>query len=146
MSRLTETIHGKGFCRLAGACEMTCETSCKDCEILIEIFDKLAYYEDAEEQGLLQRLPCKVGTKVWKIDKLFYIDRKGCRECLYYGNDGLGEYCDYYGYNDEDLPPSCTKPFETIFELGMLDEFGKTVFLTREEAEQALAEMKGGAE
>lgn len=30
-----------------------------------EVIDKLAAYEDAEEQGLLLRLPCKVGDKVY---------------------------------------------------------------------------------
>ncbi|WP_455503215.1 hypothetical protein [Blautia sp.] len=29
--------------------------------------EKLANYEDAEEQGLLVRLPCKVGTEVYYI-------------------------------------------------------------------------------
>ena len=29
--------------------------------------DKLAEYEDAEEQGLLLRLPCNVGDTVWCI-------------------------------------------------------------------------------
>ena len=117
-----------------------------DYRIVGQCFEKLANYEDLEEQGLLLRLPCKVGTTVWKIDRLFYRDRKGCKECIYYGNDGLGEYCDYYGCNDEDLPPSCTKPFEKIFKLDMLDDFGKTVFLTREEAEQELEKMKGEGE
>lgn len=31
------------------------------------VADKLADYEDAEEQGLLLRLPCKVGKPVWTI-------------------------------------------------------------------------------
>lgn len=32
------------------------------------ILEKLAAYEDAEEQGLLVRLPCKVGNTIWDID------------------------------------------------------------------------------
>ncbi len=32
-----------------------------------DAIDKLAEYEDLEEQGLLLRLPCKVGTKVYCI-------------------------------------------------------------------------------
>lgn len=31
--------------------------------------EKLAAYEDAEEQGLLLRLPCKVGDTVYLIDR-----------------------------------------------------------------------------
>ena len=37
-----------------------------------EIVDRLAEYEDLEEQGLIVRLPCKVGDKVyilWTYDK-----------------------------------------------------------------------------
>ena len=32
-----------------------------------DVIDKLGAYEDAEEQGLLCRLPCKVGTDVYYI-------------------------------------------------------------------------------
>ena len=32
-----------------------------------KILTKLADYEDLEEQGLLVRLPCKVGEKLWCI-------------------------------------------------------------------------------
>ena len=67
--------------------------------------DRLAAYEDAEEQGLLARLPCKVGTPVFIIEK--YAD----------GNHIVPDMFDYYD----------------------LSAFGKTVFLTREEAEAALA-------
>lgn len=33
-----------------------------------KILTKLAVYEDLEEQGLLVRLPCKVGDMVWDND------------------------------------------------------------------------------
>ena len=33
-----------------------------------EAIQKLAEYEDAEEQGLLVRLPCKVGDRVYFLD------------------------------------------------------------------------------
>ena len=33
-----------------------------------QIIDKLAEYEDAEERGLLPRLPCKVGDVLWWTD------------------------------------------------------------------------------
>ena len=32
-----------------------------------KILTKLAVYEDLEEQGLLVRLPCKVGDTVWVV-------------------------------------------------------------------------------
>ena len=31
------------------------------------LIDRLGHYEDEEEQGLLLRLPCKIGTLVYKI-------------------------------------------------------------------------------
>jgi hypothetical protein len=38
---------------------------------------KLAEYEDAEEQGLLLRLPCKIGDKVFFIDENFDLKANG---------------------------------------------------------------------
>lgn len=42
---------------------MTSRDKCHD----KAIYEKLREYEDAEEQGLLLRLPCAVGTPVWTI-------------------------------------------------------------------------------
>ena len=42
------------------------EYDCSKCE-LEKALEKLATYEDLEEQGLLVRLPCKVGTEVYYI-------------------------------------------------------------------------------
>lgn len=103
---------------------------------MAELREKLKRYEDAEEQGLLLRLPCKVGDKIFldfagfgkDIDKFtvkdFHLD------CFEDGETIL--YCDYES-NDKTLS-------------GQIDvmEFGKTVFITREEAEAKLAEMEGG--
>lgn len=36
---------------------------------LQSLINKLAAYEDAEEQGLLLRLPCKVGDAAYLIDR-----------------------------------------------------------------------------
>lgn len=97
--------------------------------------EKLATYEDAEEQGFLLRLPCKVGDKIFldfagfgkDIDKFtvkdFHLD------CFEDGEIIL--YCDYES-NDKTLS-------------GQIDvmEFGKTVFLTREEAKAKLKELRG---
>lgn len=96
--------------------------------------EKLADYEQAEEQGLLLRLPCKVGDNIFldfagfgkDIDEFtvkdFHLD------CFEDGETIL--YCDYES-NDG------------IFS-GQIDvmKFGKTVFLTRGEAEAKLAEME----
>lgn len=70
MERLTEKV--LGFVQLKACrndfCKETCaeydeERSCDNCPIQ-KAFEKLAAYEDAEEQGLLLKLPCKVGDTV----------------------------------------------------------------------------------
>lgn len=75
---------------------------------------KLAEYEDLEEQGLMLRLPCKIGDTVYKI-----INQR-----------------DNYDDTVYQIVSS------TIFELSMIDEIGKTVFLTKAEAEKKLKEME----
>ena len=86
---------------------------------------KLRGYQEAEEQGRLVMLPCKVGDTVYEIDSgricemiimAFEIDN--CK-CVYLSED-----------------PSCGSD---SYDFG---DFGETIFLTREEAEQALGAMK----
>lgn len=81
-----------------------------NCEEGYCAMEKLSAYEDAEEQGLLLRLPCKVGDTVYLVK-----------------NDGK----------------IVARVADMMF-IGVLwEEFGKTVFLTRTEAEAKLAEMEG---
>lgn len=51
-------------------CRETCDKQgddgCKGCPIRKAI-DRLAEYENAEESGLLVRLPCKVGDTLWTV-------------------------------------------------------------------------------
>jgi hypothetical protein len=85
---------------------------------LSDVIKKCAEYEDLEEQGLLLRLPCKVGDTVWEI----------CRS-LTFGE--VGDKAEVW-YRIE----------HREFTLSMRGYFGKTVFLTRTEAEQALERME----
>ena len=95
--------------------------------------EKLSAYEDAEEQGLLLQLPCKVGDKLYRITpyakeqiitthvlqiniKQFFNEKIIVRIDVM---DKMGESC-YF-----------------------LDDIGKKVFLSRAEAEAKLAEMEG---
>jgi len=87
-----------------------------------DIVDKLAYYEDAEEQGLLIKVPHPVGTEVYFAFKLQGIKKDYIRRWQY-NKKGLMFYSHGSAYTT--------------------DSIGKIVFLTEEEAEQALAEMKG---
>ena len=79
-----------------------------------EVIERLAYYEDLEEQGKLIELPCAVGTKV------YCIHRTPTKPAI-----------------------ACTIADEFILTLCILEgRFGKTVFLTQEVAEAALKERE----
>ena len=100
---------------------------CDTCEVKM-LFNKLKEYEDAEEQGLLLRLPCKIGRKVFCVQKCLAPSCKECKGFLRVDNC----YCQYKA-----------RIFEQEFDYRHLKAFGKSVFLTKEEAEQALARMEG---
>lgn len=70
MERLTEdSVTGETYIKqCASSCPYDgdfCGTD--ECPILNAVADKLGEYERAEEQGLLVRLPCKVGDIVWEL-------------------------------------------------------------------------------
>ena len=88
--------------------------------------EKLANYEDAEEQGLLLRLPCRVGDTIYSIandNKIYPV--KATREVRIV-NGVLHIICESCRYSD----------------LVSYDDVGKTVFLTQAEAEQKLKGME----
>lgn len=83
-------------------------------EAISTLFEELLYYKNAADQELLLMLPCKIGTKVWKI-----------KEC-----SGGGRIPNWY------------EIYAVEFSLNLVDEFEKTVFLTKEEADAALEKLK----
>lgn len=92
------------------------------------VLQKLADYEDLEEQGLLLRLPCKVGDTIYSIannGKIYPV--KATREVRIV-NGVLHIICESCRYSD----------------LVSYDDIGKTVFLTQEEAEVKLKELRDG--
>lgn len=93
--------------------------------------ERLAQYEEAEEQGLLFRLPCRVGDTVYHTvippDKSEVIPFKISGIKVFISEDGNFKF-DLYG----DTFPSLKG-----------DIIGERVFFTKEEAEQALLKMKG---
>lgn len=92
-----------------------------------KVFEKLAEYEDLEEQGLLIKLPCKVGDTVYKI----YMD---CPK------DYRPEYCTDHEGSCERCPHRVPDIVRTTFSLQHI-ELNATIFLTREAAEKALEEV-----
>ena len=95
--------------------------------------DRLRELTAADKDGRLMVLPCRIGRTVYR--RSYYHD---CADNLY-------ETCQLFAY-DESACFRCYKdklvPYvkETGFELSMLEDFGDTVFLTREEAEAVTAD------
>ena len=95
-------------------------------EYLYPAIEKLATYEDLEEQGLLVRLPCKVG------DDLYCIVNGEVKKLKVHS----------FGVPDFEIIDIEFKYVDGFKIVRFVGEVGKTVFLTREEAEKKLEEMK----
>lgn len=143
MERLTEdSVTGETYIKqCASSCPYDgdfCGTD--ECPVLNAVADKLGEYERAEEQNLLVRLPCKVGDMVWDNDfgypESYEIKAFSYGYCDSYVEPGIGiedEIIFYYENYTHSI--SITGAFP-------ISEIGKTVFLTREEAEKKLEEMR----
>ena len=109
-----------------------------------EMSKEIREWRKLEEQGLLLRLPCKVGTTYWTFDTQYWIEEEKCKGCSYYFDCDTDTFCDC----DEDYP-KCMQVIDEVFLnnlqiISLMNQFGKTVFLTKEEAEKKLAEMRKG--
>lgn len=93
-----------------------------------ELLEELKSYKDLEEQGLLVRLPCKVGDTVYVPTRNFVSELRITMVSV----DMHGAYFSW-------MLNSGIYPNLDGFSRSKL---GKTVFLTREEAEKKLDEMK----
>ena len=139
MERLTENF--LGCYQIKGCDNFTCEEICNNvlncsCCPISEAINKLAEYEDLEEQGLLLRLPCKVGDTIY-VNGILGVGEAEEYKVIrvdYHSNLAMGRsefYIEALLISD---------PENSI---GFYDkEIGKTVFLTQAEAEQKLKEME----
>ena len=93
-----------------------------------KVAEKLATYEDLEEQGLLVRLPCKVGDIMFRINK-------GAKNPVIELTVTQIDITTR-SYNLEVIDRDCGEL------MCFKNDIGKTIFLTREEAEKKLEEMK----
>ena len=134
MSRLTKRnnkgyVGIKGYHGLLTSYCYECTEELEDGVYLLEdALNKLAEYEDLEEQGLLLRLPCKVGDKVYKIS------RNKVKECeVVFVGISADEKCSYFNFVENYADGTFCRSYSEVFNV-----IGKTIFLTREEAEQKL--------
>lgn len=108
-----------------------------------EAIDKLSEYETAEEEGRLVVLPCSVGDTVWVTthpfnvfdDFDFYTEAQDEIYESYISSITFYENSNQYRIHAKETGQFIKAYF-------MESDFGKTVFLTREEAEKALKEME----
>lgn len=84
----------------------------KECELLKKELQK---YYDLEEQGLLLKLPCRIGDKFYSIERIAHSD------------------------TDEDCSFVSEKNFPDI--ILMINKFGTKYFLTETEAENKLRDL-----
>ena len=108
------------------ACGLMCKGyTCNGCHVN-DAFNKLADYEDAEEKGMLLYLPCCIGATVYVIveDRL-----TSTMEKVVVDNHEYHRHIPNYFVRWD------------VFSTSMLDKIGKTVFLSKEEAEKALKQM-----
>ena len=128
MERLTEKIGNTN-------CVKGCGSNCKygfqhcrtedweNCKTIDDVIDKLAEYEGLEEQGRLIKLPCKVGDTIYGLHKAMVCE-------LDTETIGISK-----------MPSGEILYLIDGWELNKGD-FGKTVFLTKSEAEQKLKGME----
>lgn len=128
MERLTKWINnGEALClKICGEKCVEGRTDCHKCKPFRDALIKLREYEDLEEQGLMLKLQCQLGTKIYYVRKCLAPSCKECGGYLYIDNCYTGYKC---------------RIFEQKFDYRHLKAFGKTVFLTKEEAEEALQKM-----
>ena len=104
--------------------------------IVPKLYKHLAEYEDLEEQGLLLKLPCKVGTVAYLIDHNFVRMERKPIKCII-DEFTVDRYNDCYAVLNGAENFYMMRRFRTI----NIKQFGETIFLTKEEAEKALKEL-----
>lgn len=126
MDRLTKRGHKKLALLIGTSCSyghMSYDCQLEEGnELLKSVLDKLAMYEDLEEQGRLLKLPCKIGDTVWN-----------------YNYFGLRDYkVTYMGFDKDGLLYfDCYSGIAYSFRC-YLKDFKDKIFLTKSEAEAKL--------
>lgn len=125
-------------------CDMVCDEFQHDCPFQ-KMAQKLKFYEDAEEKGLLLRLPVAIGSDVYFIPTkanygLNVLHHHEEFNRVYHQKIARIHFTENGWYAEGNLN----------LEYGVVDKifvdklYEETWFLDKEEAERKLAEMKGG--
>lgn len=157
MGRLTRT---SDFGEAAFTFDLYINCRPSEWDKLLNLATKLKEYEDLEEHGRLIKLPCKVGDTYYSIE----VNTDSCEGCHffqkgYYSDDlctnkavrdEAGDMLINPQYSDKvfckkhfyEINKCCFDNVDEIFNLRKC--FGKTVFLTKSEAEAKLKELRDG--
>ena len=100
-----------------------------------EYLRKLKEYEDLEEQGRLVKLPCKAEDIIYVITPCC----KTVEECKVITVNYINTVISRNVFYIEALPTTGSRALIGFYN----KEFGKTVFLTKSEAEAKLKELRG---
>lgn len=122
MERLTQTSNSGGVA-FTFDLDITCQPS--EARKILNLATKLKEYEDLEEQDRLVKLPCKVGDTLYRlVPNLYrkYVEIKIAQFVI--NENGI------YFITNKGVSWSA-------------GEIGKTVFLTKPEAEAKLEELRG---
>ena len=133
MERLTFEVHDGGiFVKESDVKTFTVEDEIMHTGNAVR---KLAEYEDIEEQGKLLKLPCAVGDDVWYISER--VEKQGRKKVeISFVDHGA---VDNITLGHMMIPQITVCNDENVWTtFDGVEDFGKTVFLTREEAEAAL--------
>lgn len=115
--------------------ENGCTGICGNCPRNTEIRKKLRHYENLEEQNKLMELPCEVGDTVWELckcdDGVYRIFPMNVAQVVPFGSvrwvkGKKPTLWNIYAVSDY------TDMYKNFY------DFGRTVFLTEEDAKQAL--------
>lgn len=135
MERLTERKYGEIVSVKSEETGISCSSFCNNCsqgtgncKYVKEMVEKLAEYEDLEEQGKLLKIPCKVGDEIF-----IPIDFQGkVHRGVIIGVEYPKIRKSFVAVVRTDYDFLCYEKFE---------DFGKNVFLNKTEAENELKKM-----
>lgn len=135
MERLTERKYGEIVSVKSEETGISCSSFCNNCsqgtgncKYVKEMVEKLAEYEDLEEQGKLLKIPCKVGDEIF-----IPIDFQGkVHRGVIIGVEYSKIRKSFVAVVRTDDDFLCYEKFE---------DFGKNVFLNKTEAENELKKI-----